>query len=103
MSLRSSDRQPGTLPEFFPGPPMVLNFASSPFRTLYLCFTMGVVLATCQVLGTPAEQERHADAVPFFHLGCFSPERGISSPAGWTAPIPSVLLGIRHSYCLTPN
>ncbi len=30
---------------------------------------MGVVLATCQVLGTPAEQERHAYAVPFFPLG----------------------------------
>ncbi len=30
---------------------------------------MGVVLATCQVLGTPAEQERHTTAVPFFPLG----------------------------------
>ena len=30
---------------------------------------MGEVLATCQVLGTPAEQERHAYAVLFFPLG----------------------------------
>ncbi len=30
---------------------------------------MGVVLATCQVLGTPAEQERHAFAGTFFPLG----------------------------------
>ena len=29
---------------------------------------MGVVLATRQVLGTPAEQERHACAVSFFPL-----------------------------------
>ncbi len=72
MSLRSSDRWPGTLPELFPGPPLVLNFVSSrPFCTLFLCFTMGVVLTTCQVPGTPAEQERHAYAVPFFR-----PERG---------------------------
>ena len=69
MLLRSSDRRPGTLPELFPGPPLVLNFASSPFCTLYLCFTMGVVLTTCQVLGMPAERERHAYAVPFFPLG----------------------------------
>ncbi len=48
---------------------MVLNFASSPFRILYLCFTMGVLLATCQVLETPAEQEQHAYTVPFFPLG----------------------------------
>ncbi len=69
MPLRSSDRWPGTLPELFSGPPLVLNFASSPFRTLYLCCSMGVVLATCQVLGTPAEQEQRAYAVPFSPLG----------------------------------
>ncbi len=59
----------GLFPNYFPGPPLVLHFASSPFHTLCLCFTMGVVLATCQVLGTPAEQERYAYAVPFFPLG----------------------------------
>ncbi len=69
MSLRSFDLRAGTLPELFPGLPLVLNFASSLFRTFSLCFTVGVVLATCQVLGMPAEQERHAYAVPFFPLG----------------------------------
>ncbi len=69
MSLRSSDLRPGTLPELFPSPPLVLTFASSLFSTFYLCCTMGAVLATCQVLGTPAEQEWHAYAVPFFPLG----------------------------------
>ncbi len=70
MLLRSSDRRPGTLPKLFPRPPFVLNFTSSRlFHTLYLYFTMGVVLATCQVLGTPAEQEWHAYTMPFFPLG----------------------------------
>ncbi len=64
---------------------------------------MGVVLATCQVPGTPAEQEQHAYAVPFFPLGSvFLPSEESVLPAGWMAPIPEVLLGIRHkSYGLT--
>ena len=83
----------GLFPSHFPGPPLVLNFASSPFRTLYLCFTMGVVLATCQVLGTPAEQEWHAYAVPFFPLGSvFSRERGISLRLDGRP--------LSHKYCL---
>ena len=35
--------------------------------------TMGLLLATCQVLETPAEQELHAYAVPFFPMGCLFP------------------------------
>ncbi len=71
MLLRSPDRWPGTLSRVFPGPPLVLNFASIVRSTLSICalpVTMGVVLPSCQcqVLGTPAEQERHAYAVPFF-------------------------------------
>ncbi len=45
---------------------------------------MGVVLATCQLLGTPAEQERHAYAVPFFPLSSvFLPSKESVLPAGW--------------------
>ncbi len=84
--------RPGTLPELFPGPPLVLNFVSSPFRTLYLCFTMGVAIATRQVLGTPAEQERHAYAVPFFPLGSgFLP---IEKSVLWLERRP-----LSHKYC----
>ncbi len=90
VSSRSSDRQPGTHPELFPGPPLALNFASSPFHTLYQCFTMGVVLATCQVLGTPPEQERHTSAVPFFPLGSvfLTSEESVLRLDGWTLSYP---------------
>ncbi len=83
--LRSSDLRPGTLPKLFPSPPLVLNFTSSPFRTFCLCFTVGVVLATCQMLWTPAEQERRVYAAPFFPLGCvFLPsEESVLRLDGW--------------------
>ncbi len=56
---------------------------------------MGVVLATCQVLGTPAEQERQAYAMPFFPLGpVFLPSEESVLPAGWIAPT------VSPKYCL---
>ncbi len=54
---------------------------------------MGVVLATCQVLGMPAEQERHAYFVPFFPLGSvFLPSaRSVLQLDGWP---------LSRKYCL---
>ncbi len=94
----------GLFPSLFPGPPLVLNFASSLFRTLYLCFTMGEVLATCQVLGTPAEQERHALAVPFFPLGSvFLPSERSVLRLDRRPLSRKYCLGFGKSYGLTPN
>ncbi len=53
----------------------------------------GVVLATCKVLGMPAEQERHAYAVLFFLLGSFFllSQDSVLWLDGWP---------LSHNYCL---
>ena len=65
---------------------------------------MGVVPATCQVLGTPAEQEWHVYAVPFFPLGSvFLPsEDSVFQLDGWPLSR-EYCLGFGIELWMTPN